>query len=92
MRSWISAGGLVVRGSWLVVITIQRVRVRWTAATRGAPYAGARRGLDTPVRLPAMLPDGEVTVQDVLADEATGYERCSEVFGGNLGRAREVGL
>lgn len=48
--------------------------------------------MDTPVRLPAMLPDGEVTVQDVLADEATGYERCSEVFGGNLGRAREVGL
>ena len=30
------------------------------------------------MRLPAVMPDGEVAVQDVLADEAAGYERCHE--------------
>jgi hypothetical protein len=74
------------------VITIQRVRIRWTAATRGAPSADARRGLDTPVRLLGVMPDGEVVVQDVLADETAGYKLSHKVFGGGLGRARDVGL
>jgi hypothetical protein len=69
------------------VITIQRVRVRWTAVTRGAPGADTRRGLDAAVRLSAVMPDGEVVIQDVLADEAAGYERSHEVFGGSLGGA-----
>jgi len=91
-RSWISAGGPVIRGSWWVVITIQRVRIRWTAATRGAPAADVRRGMDTAVQLPAAMPDGEVVVQDVLADEAAGYERSFRVFGGGLGSAEGAGL
>ena len=74
------------------MITIQRVRVRWTAATRGALGADVRRGLDTVVRLPAVLPDGGVVVQDVLADEAAGYERSFQMFGGSLGSAERVGL
>jgi hypothetical protein len=57
------------------VITIQRVRVRWTAAGRGAPQANIRRGLDRPVMLPAVLPAGGVVVHEVLADEAAGYQR-----------------
>ena len=85
---WISAGGLVILGSWWVVITIQRVRVRWTAATRGSPGAVFRRGLDAAVRLPAAMPDGEVVVQDVLAAEAAGYERSFQVFGGVPAPAR----
>lgn len=84
--------GPVVRGSWWVVITIQRVRVRWTVAARAAPGAAVRRGLDAAVRLPAAMPDGVVVVQDVLADEAAGYERCSQVLGGSLGSAEGVGL
>jgi hypothetical protein len=74
------------------VITIQRVRVRWTAATRGAPGAEVRRGLDAAVRWSAAIPDAEVVVQDVLADEAAGYERSVQVFGGGLGSAEGVGL
>ena len=81
-----------IRGSWWVVITIQRVRIRWTAATRGALAADVRRGLDTAVQLPAAMPDGEVVVQDVLADEAAGYERSFRVFGGGLGSAEGAGL
>ena len=66
--------------------------MRWTAATRGAPGAAARRGLDTAVQLPTVMPVGELAVQDVLADEAAGYERHSETFAGSLGRAKDVGL
>jgi hypothetical protein len=38
------------------------------------------------------MPAGEVVVQDVLADEAAGYERSLQVFGGSLGSAEGVGL
>lgn len=74
------------------VITIQRVRVRWTAAGRGAQHANARRGLDRPVALPESLPAGAVVIHEVLADAAVGYARRDEVLTGDLGRAREVGL
>jgi hypothetical protein len=74
------------------VITIQRVRVRWTAAARGAPQANARRGLDRPAALPAMLPKTGVVVHEVLADEATAYELHAEVLSGGLERARDAGL
>ena len=74
------------------MITIQRVRVRWTAAARGAPQANLRRGLDRPVLLPAGLPTSEVVVHEVLTDEAAGYELRAEVLAGGLPRARDVGL
>jgi hypothetical protein len=74
------------------VITIQRVRVRWTAAGRGASFANARRGLDSPVPLPAPLPTGDVVVHELLADEAAGYLRHDEILVGGVERAREVGL
>lgn len=74
------------------MITIQRVRVRWSAAARGAPHANARRGLNRPVLLPASLPMGDVAVHEVLADEATGYAQHHEVLGGGAERARDVGL
>jgi hypothetical protein len=44
------------------------------------------------VRLPGVTPDGEVAVQDVLADETAGYKPSHKVFGGGLGRASDVGL
>src|SRR5438552_5064367 len=74
------------------VITIQRVRVRWSAAGRGASFANARRGLDGPVPLLVPLPTGDVVVHELLADEATGYARRDEVLVGGVERAREVGL
>jgi hypothetical protein len=74
------------------VITIQRVRVRWTAAARGAPQAVARRGLCAPVMLPSALPRDEVVVHDVLADEAERYERRSGVAGGGPDLCRDLGL
>ncbi|WP_309238750.1 hypothetical protein [Actinoplanes aureus] len=61
---------------------VQRVRVRWSAAGRGARHADARRGLSKPVLLPDALPDGDVVVHEVLADEANGYVRRGEVLTG----------
>jgi hypothetical protein len=74
------------------VITIQRVRVRWSAAGRGAPSANTRRGLDEAVTLPTPLPTDDVVVHEVLATEAGGYARHDEVLAGGLEQAREVGL
>src|SRR5262249_19907566 len=79
-------------GSPLPVITIQRVRVRWSAAGRGAPSANTRRGLDSAVALPTPLPPDDVVVHEVLATEADGYTRHDEVLAGGLEQAREVGL
>lgn len=44
------------------------------------------------MRLPAVMPVGEVAVQDVLADESSGYKRSQKLFGGGLKRAGDVGL
>ncbi len=74
------------------MITIQPIRVRWTAAGRGARAANTRRGLDRPVTLPASLPNAEVVVHEVLADEAVGYRHHAEVLTGKLQRASDVGL
>jgi hypothetical protein len=74
------------------VIIIQRVRVRWTAAARGAPAANARRGLDQAVALPESLPEADVVIHEVLADEAVNYRRCDEVLAGGVKHARDVGL
>ncbi|GAA2519552.1 hypothetical protein [Winogradskya humida] len=74
------------------MITIQRVRVRWSAASRGAPQANERRGLSRPAQLPSFLPDDDVVIHDVLADEAAGYERRDGVVSGGLDRARDLGL
>ena len=76
----------------LGVIVIQRVRVRWTAAARGAPAANVRRGLNQAVALPESLPDADVVIHEVLADEAMRYERRDEVLAGGVQRARDVGL
>ena len=74
------------------VIVIQRVRVRWSAAGRGAPQANLRRGLDRPVTLPDSLPTGDVVLHDVLADEADGYVRRDDVRAGGVCLARDLAL
>ncbi|MEU7613603.1 hypothetical protein [Micromonospora sp. NPDC049204] len=74
------------------MIVIQRVRVRWSAAGRGAPQANARRGLDRPVILPAPLPAGDVVVHDVLADEAASYSLRGDVLSGGVSIARDLAL
>jgi hypothetical protein len=82
------AGG----ASWWAVITIQRVRVRWGASARGAAEADARRGLCRPARLPSELPDGDVVLHEVLADQATGYARSERVRGGGVELSHQAGL
>jgi hypothetical protein len=74
------------------VITIQRVRVRWSAAARGAPQADARRGLSRPATLPPSLPSDALVIHDLLADEAAGYTRHDGVVTGGLDRARDLDL
>lgn len=74
------------------VIVIQRVRVRWTAAARGAPAADVRRGLDQAVALPWALPETDIAIHEVLADEAVSYERHDEILAGNVKRAGDIGL
>jgi hypothetical protein len=74
------------------VITMQRVRVRWSAAARGAPQANARRGLCRPTMLPPSIPGDDVVIHDVLADEAAGYVRDDQVATGGVDRARELDL
>ncbi|WP_433381263.1 hypothetical protein ACQPZX_16780 [Actinoplanes sp. CA-142083] len=74
------------------MITIQRVRVRWGAASRGVQHANLRRGLNRSVVLPAALPVGDVAVHDVLFDEAVGYRRQDRTLGGGVEAAREIGL
>jgi hypothetical protein len=72
------------------MIVIQRVRVRWSSAGRGAAAATARSGLPDVYPLPS-APDGPPVVHDVLLDEAADYQPSSRVVVGD-GRAREVGL
>ncbi|GIF17301.1 hypothetical protein BJ973_009737 [Actinoplanes tereljensis] len=74
------------------MITIQRVRVRWGAASRGASHANARRGLCRPSALPTSLAVGEVVVHDVLADEAVHYVPHDDLLTGGLERGRDVDL
>ncbi|MET0494068.1 MAG: hypothetical protein ABW000_13155 [Actinoplanes sp.] len=80
------------------MITIQRVRVRWTTAGREAPQAGKRRRRTTAAAStarscsPASLPADEVVIYEVLADESSGYTRHEEVLAGGVARARETGL
>lgn len=77
--------------TWAVIL-IQRVRVRWTAAARGAAAANARRGLVRAMPLPGPLPAAEVVVHDVLADQEVGYRHREGVRAGGVALAREVGL
>ncbi|WP_239090509.1 hypothetical protein [Asanoa iriomotensis] len=74
------------------MIVIQRVRVRWSAAERGAPEADARRGLNRPATLPAPLPAGEVVAHDVLADAAAAYARREDVVTGGPTIAESLAL
>ncbi|MDR7277920.1 hypothetical protein [Catenuloplanes atrovinosus] len=74
------------------MITVQRVRVRWSAAARGAPHADLRRGLSAAVPLPVLPPGHEVAVHDVVYDEGTGYRRHDDVRGDGAVQAVELGL
>ncbi|MBB2947382.1 hypothetical protein FB565_007150 [Actinoplanes lutulentus] len=74
------------------MITIQRVRVRWGAAARGAQHANARRGLSRPAALPSFMPADDVVIHEVLADEATRYTPHDQVISGGTDRARDLGL
>ncbi|MGW5578579.1 hypothetical protein [Micromonospora chokoriensis] len=74
------------------MIVIQRVRVRWSASSRGAAQANARRGLNRPVELPAPPPAGDVVVHDVLADEADNYSLRTSVLTGGVSIAQSLGL
>ncbi|WIM93405.1 hypothetical protein ACTOB_005382 [Actinoplanes oblitus] len=74
------------------MITIQRIRVRWSAAARGAPQANARRGRCGPAPLPASTPADRLIVHDVLADEADHYVARHRVVGGDLDRAGDLDL
>ncbi|MGW0214561.1 hypothetical protein ACWDXH_09215 [Micromonospora chokoriensis] len=74
------------------MIVIQRVRVRWSASSRGAAQANARRGLNRPVELPALPPAGDVVVHDVLADEADNYSLRTSVLTGGVSIAQSLGL
>ena len=74
------------------MITIQRVRVRWSAAARGARQANVRHGLCRPVTLPAPTATDDLLIHDVLADEATRYARHDAVVTGDPDRARDLDL
>lgn len=74
------------------MITIQRVRVTWSAAARGASHANARRGLCRPVILPPSLPADDVVIHDVLAEEPAQYARRDNLVSGGVERARGIGL
>lgn len=60
-------------GDARVVILVQRVRVRWSAASRGAVDANVRSQLPESFPLPEVSPDHDVVVHDVMMDEAHGY-------------------
>jgi hypothetical protein len=87
---WLACGAPAESSCGLIVI--QRVRVRWTAAARGAPAANARRGLDQAVALPEPLPDTDVVIHEVLADEAFNDERRDEVLAGSVKQAHDIDL
>lgn len=74
------------------MITIQRVRVRWSATARGAPQADARRGLCRPVMLTPPASRDEVVIHDVLVDEAARYASHDGVITGGLDRAHDLDL
>ncbi|MEW2476802.1 hypothetical protein AB0875_23740 [Micromonospora gifhornensis] len=42
--------------------------------------------------LPRSLPDGDVVVHEVLADQAVDYERQEKVLHGGVKQARDIGL
>jgi hypothetical protein len=63
------------------VVIVQRVRVRWSAASRGAVHADLRRGVGDVYELPP-LPDESLLVHDVVADEAAGYLPEAQVLAG----------
>ncbi|MEU4220950.1 hypothetical protein [Actinoplanes sp. NPDC026623] len=68
------------------------MRVRWSAAARGAPAANARRGLCSPAVLPPSMPAGDVVIHDVLSDEAARYVGHDGVVSGGLDRAHDLDL
>ena len=70
------------------MIVVQRVRVRWGARSRGAPAANLRRGLPERYPLPSTLPDADLVLHDVVADEAAGYEPSAQVAVGAEAAAR----
>ena len=71
-----------------LVITIQRVRLRWDVDGRGAPAATARRSLDRAVLLPSVAEEADVAAHDVLV-HPTRHQR---LLTGDLATAGQVGL
>ncbi|MFF5083214.1 hypothetical protein ACFY36_39735 [Actinoplanes sp. NPDC000266] len=74
------------------MIVVQRVRVRWGAASRGAPHADLRRGLERPFPLPPSGGASDVVVHDVLLDEVDGYAPCERLRSGGTEIAAEGGV
>jgi hypothetical protein len=72
------------------VVIIQRVRVRWSAASRGSVQANQRRAVPDAFALPP-APTAEVVVHDVLADETNGYQPIEQLVAG-AGQERKVWL
>jgi hypothetical protein len=71
------------------VVVIQRVRIRWSAASRGAAAANVRRGIPDALPLPT-LPDAPIVLHDVLVDEGTAYAPTTAVV--TDAAARRAGL
>ncbi|XVU29357.1 hypothetical protein ACQPZJ_20480 [Actinoplanes sp. CA-054009] len=74
----------------MTVIVVQRVRVRWGAASRGAPHANLRRGLEQPFPLPSSGEESDAVVHDVLLDEVNGYAPSERVLRGGINLAAEA--
>jgi hypothetical protein len=74
----------------LDVVVIQRVRIRWSAANRGAAAANIRRKVPDVLPLPA-LPAAPIVLHDVLAWDKFDYEPSSAVTA-DPAAIREAGL
>ena len=72
------------------VVIVQRVRVRWSAASRGAAQANSRRAIPDAFPLPS-TPAGEIIVHDVFAGETNGYRPTQQFLVGS-GQARDAWL
>jgi hypothetical protein len=73
------------------VVVIQRVRVRWSAAGRGAIQASMRCAVPDAYELPVPA-SAPVVAHDALAGEVGGYQPAAHVLAGHdLARAAGSG-
>jgi len=87
----IESRGRSIAGHPVGMVVVQRVRVRWDAASRGSAQADVRRAVADVYRLPPLESDVPVVVHDVLADESAGYRPVEQVLAG-ADAARAAGL